>query len=88
MLGDFAQTLLRLGFSGVVAPGIEVNTEAARNAAETFYEAVITQNKTAPEAVQEIHALVNKQKTTEEHKATYLSYLAFAPATLRLRFTH
>ncbi len=83
-LGGFPDNLLVYGCSGVVAPGIEVKTEAARQAAATFYKALVEDSKTVPEAVQEIHALARHAE--EKYRASYLSYIAFTPPNLTLNF--
>jgi len=81
---NFVKILLK-SCSAVVAPMIEVNSIAAREAAKQFYESVCG-GATIGEAVQKIHELADDSKTPEDHKASYLSYLAFAPPALKLKF--
>jgi hypothetical protein len=79
------KNLLVANFTAVVANMIEVNSIAARNAADKFYAAVESGSSVA-DAVHKIHQLVNDKVTPEEHKASYLSYLAFCPPRLKLNF--
>ncbi len=79
-LGGMIEGLLRLDFVGVVAPFLTVDSAAARKAARAFYEA-LGRGKTAVEAVQAIHACAD---TDPGQAATYMSYLAYVPAGLRM----
>jgi CHAT domain-containing protein len=82
---NFVKILIASGFSAVVANMIEVNSIAARKAACKFYDAV-SSGATIGDAVRQIHQLADDTGTPEEHKASYLSYLAFAPSALKLKF--
>ena len=86
MLGNLATTLLQAGAAGVIAPGVEVDSQAAGRAAKTFYEAVKNDETTVAEAVQRVRALSDAGGVTAEQQATYLSYFAFVPASMKLNF--
>jgi CHAT domain-containing protein len=84
-LANSVKVLLTSGCSAIVAPMIKVESPAARKAAKVFYDAVA--NETIVEAVRQVRCLALDRSTPEEDKATYLSYLVFAPPTLKLKFT-
>jgi hypothetical protein len=84
MVGNLVKALLLYGFSGVVAPTISVDSAAASKAARVFYEAAVTQP--VVEAVQNVRRLAVAAETPDALRASFLSYVAFTPAGLRLEF--
>ena len=84
-LTNFPKSMIAAGFSAVIAPLIEVDSLAARRAADCFYEAVMS-DATIAEAVRRIRELATHTDVAESAKPTFLSYLAFTPTTLSLRF--
>jgi hypothetical protein len=80
--GNMMETLLACDFVGAVAPLIVVDSPAARDAANAFYAAAEV-GKSVAEAVQAIHRLAEQQP---EKAGTFLSYVAYAPPDLHLRF--
>jgi hypothetical protein len=82
MVGNLVKALLLYGFSGVVAPTIRVDSEAALQAARVFYEATAAQP--VGEAVRQVRRLAVAPGTPDAMRASFLSYVAFAPARLRL----
>jgi hypothetical protein len=84
MLGNFVRSLLRQGFCGAVAPSIRVKSDAALEAAQLFYAADAT--GTVGELVQKIRGRALADGVADALRASYLSYVAFAPADLRLEF--
>jgi hypothetical protein len=81
-LGGMIESLLGLDFTGVVAPFLSVDSRAARQAAQAFYEA-LGRGETVAQAVRAIHACA---ETDPEQAATYMSYLAYVPPDLRIAF--
>lgn len=85
-LANFVKMLLASKCTAVVAPMIKVQSPAACKAATTCYDAVA--NNSVGEAVRQIRSLAMDSRIPEDHRATYLSYLAFAPPTLKLAIAH
>jgi hypothetical protein len=83
IVGNFAKALLRSGFSSIVAPHINVNSQAALRAAEAFYTAALS-GDSVDAALQKIRELAIKDDTPDDQRASLLSYLAFTPADLKL----
>lgn len=81
-LGNMMEVLIKCKFAGAIAPLIMVDSAAARDAAQVFYTAS-SEGKSVGEAVQAIHALAEQQP---ERAGTFLSYVAYAPPDLHLRF--
>jgi hypothetical protein len=80
--GNMLETLLACKLVGAVALLIIVDCEAARDAPRALYAASIA-GRSVGEAVQAIHALA---KTQPNKAGTFLSYVAYAPPHLHLRF--
>ena len=83
MLGNFTKALLSQGFCGAVAPSIRVDSTAAADAAKVFYDA--SDETSVIERVQKIRARA-LQTPSDALRASYLSYVVFAHAALRLQF--
>jgi hypothetical protein len=84
-VANFVKVLLTSKCSAVVAPMIKVDSAAALEAAHVFYAALATE--TIAEAVRRVHAIPSTRSMPDTQRATFLSYLAFAPPTLRVTFT-
>lgn len=82
---NMLKMLLVANCAGAVAPLTKVESEAARTAARTFYEAVAG-GETVGAAVQAVRRLAFVEGAGPKNVASYLSYLAFAPPLLRLSF--
>lgn len=82
---NMMKLLLAANCTGAVAPLTKVESEAARIAANTFYEAVASGKKVG-EAVQAVRALALTKDIAPKHAVSYLSYLAFASPSLQLSF--
>jgi hypothetical protein len=81
-VGNLVKTLLKNGCRAVVAPFVRVQTAAARTAAETFYSAAATE--TIGEAVRRVRQRAEDPNVTDDQRATFLSYAAFAMPAVRL----
>lgn len=81
-VGNLVKTLLKNGCRAVVAPFVRVDTAAARSAAETFYSAAGTE--TIGEAVRRVREHAMDSTVTDDQRATFLSYAAFAMPRMRL----
>jgi CHAT domain len=84
-VANFVKVLLTSECSAVVAPMIKTDSAAALEAAHVFYEALETES--IAEAVRRVRALPTTRAMPDAQRATFLSYLAFAPPTLRVAFT-
>lgn len=80
---NFPWTLLAAHASGVVASLLRLIQEAAPLAADTFYDAVLS-NETVGEALRRVRELA-LHAATPAHAASFLSYLAYGSPELRLR---
>lgn len=84
-VANFVKVLLTSRCSAVVAPMINAYSPAALEAARVFYDALATE--TIAEAVRRVRAIPSTQSIPDTQRATFLSYLAFAPPTLGVTFT-
>jgi hypothetical protein len=82
MLGDFARSMLVNECTAFIAPMVKVDSEAASQAAEIFYEALSTE--TVGEAVRRVRAKALDGATPDKHKKSFLSYAAFSAPDLKL----
>jgi len=83
--GHFSKNLLRAGCSGVIACGVQIHSRAARRACELFYAKALQSNgSTIADLVRHVRECALNASTPAEEKATYLSYLAYVPPSLRL----
>jgi hypothetical protein len=85
VLGDFAKTLLRNGFVGVIAPTIKVQSVAALEVTRAFYEAA--GDASVGEALRRARALVLREGVQDGLAASYVSYIACGPPSLALKFS-
>jgi hypothetical protein len=79
---NIVKTLLQFGSRSVIAPFVKIQTKAARQAADLFYD--MSMSKTIPEAMQSVRQRAEFNETPDDQRATYLSYAAFTQPRLRL----